>query len=125
MGKQNLPDKTATNYAHGHHAETVAARYLQAQGYRVYALNWRHPRAEIDIVAQSPDDVLVFVEVKYRRTSYQGMGLDYITPTKLRQMAFAAQLWTTLHNYQGVYTLGAIEVSGPQYRVTNFIPAVQ
>jgi putative endonuclease len=114
-----------TNYASGHHAEKVAARYLQTQGYKVYALNWRCPRAEIDIVAQLPDGPVVFVEVKYRRTARQGSGLDYITPAKLRQMEFAARLWAAAHNYQGDYALGAAEVSGPDYRVTSFIDSVQ
>lgn len=113
-----------TNHASGHHAEKVVARYLQQQGYKVYALNWRTPRAEIDIVAQVPGRPLVFVEVKYRRTSRQGMGLEYITPRKLAQMEFAARLWTAAHNYQGDYTLGAAEVSGPDFAVSGFIESV-
>lgn len=113
-----------TNYASGHHAEKVAARYLQAHGYKLYALNWRHPRAEIDIVAQLPGGPVVFIEVKHRRTARQGAGLDYITPAKLRQMEFAARLWAAAHGYRGDYTLGAVEVSGADYQVTAFIDSV-
>ncbi|HSX05220.1 MAG TPA: YraN family protein [Candidatus Saccharimonadales bacterium] len=114
-----------TNYAHGHHAEKVAASYLRQQGYKLYALNWRHRRAEIDIVAGTPHGgTPVFVEVKYRATTAQGNGLDYITPTKLRQMQFAAQLWAAAHGYQGDYTLAAIEISGPSYEVTAFLDAI-
>ncbi len=109
-------------YVSGHRAETVAARYLQAQGYKVYALNWRNRRAEIDIVAGRPGSgEPVFVEVKYRRTSHQGGGLDYITPTKLRQMRFAAELWTAQHHYAGGYALAAIELSGPDYAMGSFV----
>jgi len=111
-----------TNYAHGHAAEKVAARHLQQQGYKVYALNWRHPRAEIDIVAQESSGPLLFIEVKYRETARQGGGLDYITPKKLQQMRFAAELWVAQHHYSGEYTLGAIEVSGTDYAVTDFLP---
>jgi Holliday junction resolvase-like predicted endonuclease len=113
-----------TNHAHGHHAEKVAARYLQAQGYKVYELNWRTPRAEIDIIGQSPDGPLVFIEVKYRQSAHQGSGLEYITPTKQRQMRFAAELWIAMHGYNGEYTLGAIEVSGPDYKVTDLVESI-
>jgi Holliday junction resolvase-like predicted endonuclease len=91
-----------TNYRHGHDAEKVAARYLQAEGYGVHALNWRHPRAEIDIVASSGEGSLLFVEVKYRQSAAQGSGLEYITPAKLRQMTFAAELWVAQYHYTEV-----------------------
>lgn len=114
-----------SNHAAGHYAEKVAARYLRAQGYKVYALNWRHPRAEIDIVAGAPGSGSpVFVEVKYRRTAGQGGGLDYITSAKLRQMQFAAALWVAQHRYAGMYALAAVEVSGSDYEVTSFVPDV-
>lgn len=110
-----------TNHAQGHAAEKVAVRYLQGQGYKVYALNWRHPRAEIDIVAQIEGGPVMFIEVKYRQTARQGTGLDYITASKLKQMSFAAQLWVAQHKYHGEYVLGAIELAGPNYEVTNFL----
>jgi Holliday junction resolvase-like predicted endonuclease len=113
-----------TNYTHGHAAEKVAARYLQMAGYKVYALNWRHPRAEIDIVAQQDDGPLLFVEVKYRQSAHQGTGLEYITPTKLRQMRFAAELWVAQHRYSGDYQLAALEVGGADYQVTAFVDAI-
>jgi uncharacterized protein (TIGR00252 family) len=113
-----------TNYSHGHYAEKVAARYLQSQGYKVYELNWRTPRAEIDIVCQTPEDLLMFMEVKYRQTAHQGTGLEYITSAKQRQMRFAAELWVAKHNYNGEYALGAVEVSGPEYAVTNVIDTI-
>lgn len=110
-----------TNYASGHYAEQVAAEYLKKQGYKILELNWRNKAAEIDIVAKRPDGGIVFVEVKHRTTSYQGGGLDYITPAKLKQMTFAAELWVHMHGYNGEYSLGAIELSGPDYEVTEFI----
>lgn len=112
-----------TNYASGHAAEKAAAAYLEAQGYTVLALNWRQRRAEIDIVARrmprwGRKGPLTFFEVKYRRTSKQGNGLEYITPKKLEQMRFAAHLWMAQSGYDGPCTLGAIEVSGADYEIT-------
>ncbi len=118
-----------TNYAHGHDAEKVAARYLEARGYTVLALNWRHTRAEIDIVAQKrprfrAKGPVVFFEVKYRKTNQQGTGFDYITSKKLDQMRFAAELWVAEHRYEGDYALGAVEVTGDAYKVTSLLESI-
>lgn len=119
-----------TNYAHGHEAEKVAAAYLKRHGYAVLELNWRHARAEIDIVARKRSrfgigsQPVTFFEVKYRKTTAQGHGLDYITPKKLQQMKFATELWVAKHNYTGEYTLGALEVAGEDYLVTVFLENV-
>lgn len=110
-----------TNYSHGHDAEKVAAEYLANRGYEVIALNWRRPRAEIDIIAQKAGEPVRCIEVKYRQTDHQGQGLDYITPSKLRQMEFAARLWASESRYNGEYTLAAMELSGPDYKITEFI----
>lgn len=111
-----------TNYAHGHEAEKHAAEYLKKQGYKVLELNWRRPRAEIDIVARKKRGPVAFVEVKYRESHAQGGGLDYITPRKLEQMQFAAELWVAENRYNGEYVLAALEMSGADYKVTNFLP---
>jgi putative endonuclease len=113
-----------TNYAHGHEAEKIAAEYLKRQGYKVLELNWRRPRAEIDIVVKKKRCPLSFVEVKYRESAGQGGGLDYITPRKLEQMRFAAELWVAENRYHDEYTLAAIEMSGTDYVVTNFIAEI-
>lgn len=118
-----------TNYAQGHYAEQVAADYLRTKGYSILALNWRHARAEIDIIAQQQRRFLsngpvVFFEVKYRKTDSQGGGFDYITPKKLEQMRFAAELWTAEHAYTGVYELGAIELTGTEPRVTTLLESL-
>jgi uncharacterized protein (TIGR00252 family) len=110
-----------TNFDHGRAAEAKAAEYLEQQGYRVLQRNWRTRWCEIDIVTQK-DNTVYLVEVKYRQKAWQGTGLDYITPKKLQQMAFAAEFWVQAHHWPGDYSLAAVEVSGPRYEVTNFLP---
>jgi putative endonuclease len=116
-----------TNHSQGHRAEQIAARHLEALGYKILTINWRQPSAEIDIVAQKKNrfnlrsNPLVFFEVKYRTSDLQGTGLDYITPKKLAQMQYAAELYVTLEQYPGEYTLGAIEVFGSDFAVTSVL----
>ena len=109
-----------TTFDTGRHAEDVAAEYLRAQGYCVLEQNWRTRYCEIDIVALK-DNTVYFVEVKYRRTNNQGGGLDYITPQKLKQMHFAAEMWVGNNNWRGDYSLAGIEVSGNNYTVNDLI----
>ncbi len=78
----------------GHWGESVAATYLQAQGYHIVARNWRCSLGEIDLVAQA-GELLVFVEVKTRRGEQMGSPEEGITPHKSRKLIETAQqyLW--------------------------------
>lgn len=118
-----------TNYATGHTAEKVAAEYLRSHGYTIVELNWRHKRAEIDIIAQKRPRFrrpgpLTFFEVKHRTTDFQGRGLDYITPKKLLQMQFASELYCASEGYTAERTIGAIELSGSNYEVTGIVETI-
>lgn len=109
-----------TNYSTGHNAEKIAADYLQDHGFTVQELNWKTRYCEIDIVAEK-NKVMYFVEVKYRKNDYQGTGFDYITSKKLKQMAFAAELWVQENTWKNSYQLAAIELTGDPEVVSCFL----
>jgi Holliday junction resolvase-like predicted endonuclease len=109
-----------TNYDHGRHAEVKAAAYLEKAGYTILNRNWRTRWCEIDIVAEQ-GGVVYFFEVKYRLNDDQGVGLDYITPQKLQQMNFAAEAWMAEASWEGDVELAAIELTGPDLKVTNVV----
>lgn len=104
----------------GRQAERAAAQYLENLGYAIVERNWRRRECEIDIVA-SQTDTIFFVEVKFRMTDDNGSGIEYIGPTKLRQMSYAARRWVAENDWRGGYALAAVEVSGRDYRVTAFV----
>ena len=52
----------------GARGEFLAARHLRSKGYKILMCNYRAANAEIDIVCRL-GDMLVFVEVKTRRSS--------------------------------------------------------
>lgn len=95
----------------GRHAEDTVASYLQRQGYEIIDQNWRTRRCEIDIIAKKKKRI-TFVEVKYRGQQAQGDGFAYITPKKIQQMSFAAELWVATTQWKGEYCLAAAAVSG-------------
>lgn len=105
----------------GRRAEQIAAHYLQQKAFVILAQNWRTRWCEIDLVAKK-GAVISFVEVKYRASDRQGLGLDYITPQKLQQMHFAAEFWQSrFGNDSFDYRLAAIEVSGSNFAVTAWV----
>ncbi|HEX8762281.1 MAG TPA: YraN family protein [Candidatus Saccharimonadales bacterium] len=106
-----------TAFETGRKAERIAATFLEYKGCSIISQNWRNRWCEIDIVAIR-DETVYLCEVKYRLHTRQGTGLDYITPRKLKQMQFAARHWTAVNYWRGDYQLCAIEVSGPQFRIT-------
>jgi putative endonuclease len=109
-----------TNIAHGIKAEAQAAKYLQDLGYKIIEQNWKTVWCEIDIIARK-DDTMYFVEVKFRMYDTSGNGLEYITPKKLKQMSRAAEGWVQIKSWMGNYQLAAIEVSGENFEITNYL----
>jgi len=75
-------------------AESRAAAYLIAKGYRILARRWRSPFGEIDIVARRRQ-TLVFVEVKARLTL--DAAAEAVTVRQRRRIASAAELWLAQH----------------------------
>jgi putative endonuclease len=79
-------------------AESRAAAYLIAKGYRIVARRFRSPVGEIDIVARRRG-VLVFVEVK-ARAKLDDAAEAVIVPQRRRIIA-AAEAWLAAHPDDG------------------------
>ena len=60
-----------THVERGRHGETLAAAFLELRGYAVVERNLRFGRLEIDLVVRR-DNLVAFVEVKYRRNTRGG-----------------------------------------------------
>ncbi|XCP83726.1 YraN family protein [Roseburia hominis] len=75
--------------AAGTHYEQLAGEFLEKQGYRILAYNYRCRYAEIDIVAME-GETLVFCEVKYRKGDESGHALEAVDSKKQRRLWYAA-----------------------------------
>ena len=71
-------------------AESRAAAFLIAKGFRIIARRWRSPAGEIDIIARRRN-LLIFVEVKARET-LDGAA-ESVTPMQKRRICAAAEAW--------------------------------
>lgn len=85
----------------GRYGEDAAATYLVARGYRIIARNFRTPVGEIDIIAQS-SRILIFAEVKTRRTLHFGSPQEAVGPRKQRQIIRSAQWYLSTGQHRGL-----------------------
>jgi putative endonuclease len=81
-------------FRYGLSAESRAAVYLIAKGYRILGRRFRTPVGEIDIVARRRG-VLVFVEVKARE-SFEAAA-EAIGPRQRDRIIAAARFWLVAH----------------------------
>lgn len=77
----------------GEAGETLAARWLEAQGWRVLERNWHSRFGELDAIAVDTHGRLVFVEVKSRRGTRYGTPQEAVTRDKQAHLRAAAWLW--------------------------------
>jgi uncharacterized protein (TIGR00252 family) len=96
----------------GREAEELVASKLKKQGYKLLDQNWRTKQCEIDLVMERKKTVY-FIEVKYRSSNAYGAGLEYITPKKVQQMKFAAEIWMSKNGWDGDARLCGVEVGVP------------
>ena len=75
-------------------AESRAAVFLIAKGYRILARRWRSPLGEIDIVARRRH-LLIFAEVKARPNLDE--AAESINVRQRRRIAAAAEIWLAAH----------------------------
>jgi putative endonuclease len=82
----------------GRRAEALAGDRLAATGLVVVARNWRCRDGEIDLVATAPG-LVVFCEVKARRSSAYGTPAAAVTARKQARLRALAAAWlaTTAH----------------------------
>lgn len=73
--------------------EAYAAAWFEARGWQTLSRNWRTRFGELDIVMMTPDQLIVFVEVKARRYAKYGMPQEAVTADKQRKLRLAASSW--------------------------------
>jgi putative endonuclease len=76
----------------GASGEDAVASWYEARGCAVLARNWRVREGELDVVARCAG-VLVFCEVKTRRSDRYGSPAEAVTAAKRRRLRRLASLW--------------------------------
>ncbi len=76
--------------------EQRAARFLQRQGLKVIAHNFRCRGGEIDLICRHRTD-LVFVEVRFRSNPGYASAMESVTLRKQRKLIHAARMFLLKH----------------------------
>lgn len=100
-----------TNQRLGQIGEDIAANFLSECGFAILDRNWRCKRGEIDIVARD-GNVLVFCEVKTRRSLSHGHPSEAVTYRKIESFRSGALDWLANHK---------IRSSGMRFDVVSIV----
>lgn len=79
----------ATHNDLGKLAENLAAEFLLKNGYKILARNFRFQKAEIDIISEK-DDFIIICEVKARSTDVFNLPQEAVNKKKIRLLVSAA-----------------------------------
>jgi putative endonuclease len=91
--REAAPERVAA-FQTGLSAESRAAAFLMAKGYRILAKRYRTPHGELDLVAKRRN-LVAFVEVKARATLDEAAYA--VTPRQQARIINAAQAWLVAH----------------------------
>jgi putative endonuclease len=95
----------------GLNGEQKAAEHLISKGYKILERNYRHKRAEIDLIAEK-DDWLIFVEVKTRSSSYFGFPEEFVDTHKKGMIFYAADHYMYTKDWEGNVRYDIISILG-------------
>lgn len=95
------------NHATAQAAEDLACQYLKKQGYAIVARNWHCPFGEIDVIAKKKQ-LLLFVEVKWRKNAAFGGVQESITHHKKIKMHRTIEMYLQQYPHRGDVRADAI-----------------
>ncbi len=78
----------------GSEGEQIAGSFLRNNGFKIIGKNWTSRWCEIDLIAVE-DNVLVFIEVKYRKNLKYGSGIEAITAKKMKALVYSANKYVS------------------------------
>ena len=87
----------AEHLKQGKDAEAACCDYLQSRGLKLVEKNFNCRLGEIDII-MTDKNVLVFVEVRFRKNNNFGGGLESITMAKQKKLRKTAELYLQQNN---------------------------
>ena len=102
-GFRPAPDaRRAKAFKLGVSAETRAALFLAAKGFRPLAKRWKSPAGELDLVVRR-GKLIVFVEVKARARLDE--AAEAVLPRQQRRIVAAAGAWLAAHPEHAGYDM--------------------
>ena len=117
--REARPEKIAA-FGLGISAESRAAVWLLAHGYRILARRWKSPLGEIDIIA-ARRHLLIFVEVKARATLDE--AAESVSERQKQRIAAAAEIWLAANPMPAIRDMRFDAILVAPGRLPRHIPA--
>ncbi|MEN8178338.1 MAG: YraN family protein [Pseudomonadota bacterium] len=95
----------------GKSAEEQARRHLERQGLKLLDTNYRCKRGEIDLIMQDTE-TLVFIEVRYRKSSTFGSAVESVTMGKQIKLIAAAKHYLQEHRTNTPCRFDVVGITG-------------
>ena len=96
----------------GQWGEDLAAAYLQGKGYQIVERDWKSGHRDIDIIARDEAGIIVFVEVKTRRSRVFGEPEESIDFRKLQSLQQTINHYIKFHRISGEMRFDIISIVG-------------
>ena len=108
----------------GRQGENLAAEFLKKKGWEIVNRNYRHGKAEIDLIVRR-DDWTIFVEVKTRSASLYGEPEDSVDEFKVRKIYDAAEEFIFSTDWQGHVRFDVVSIKlGNPPEIEHFEDAI-
>lgn len=111
------------NRIKGNQGEEMAANYLRENGYQIIDQNNSTKFGELDIIA-TKDNILTFIEVKFKQTEDYGTPEEMIGKNKLAQVKRTAEMYLLTNpdiaKQFNVYQIDAICIVEETGRITHY-----
>lgn len=108
----------------GREGENLAAEFLKDKGWEIVSRNYRHKRAEIDLIIQR-DDWTIFVEVKTRSSASYGEPEEFVDEFKAQKIFEAAEEYIFSTNWLGHVRFDVVSIKlGSPPEIVHFEDAI-
>ncbi len=110
----------------GDYGEQLAAGFIKNLGYEIIKQNFRYGHGEIDLVAKDKD-VLVFIEVKYRKNLEFGEPEYAVKTSKQKQLKKIAEAYLAINEIKDqncrMDVVAILHLPGEEPMITHYINA--
>lgn len=105
--------------------EELAAQFLLRKGYTIVERNFVYDKAEIDIIAQEEEGVIVVVEVKTRNSAAFGDPQEFVSKSKIKLLVKAANEYVVANqlDVEVRFDIIAVLKNKKQENIEHFINA--
>ncbi len=120
---ESLSKKITNKKKSGNDAEQQACKHLQSNGLTLLEKNYSTKAGEVDLIMlddKSNDEMLVFIEVRYRKNTDFGGAAASVTPKKQQRIIKASLAYQQKHAPQSSMRFDVVAIEGDN-RELNWI----